>query len=518
MKIITVLLIGFFLSTQIRAQLHGIDPDWYQTLKTIPKYNTTFDASGAVANSMVVDKNGRVLIFYTEENSASSGHYFTGSIDGGVSWNNPSPTKFSPSDKTIENSTLSVDIDTADIIHVIWSSRFSKALYYTSASAATLVWSDTTRIGTTTKNKIGFCQISTDRKMRLHAYWNEGGPGTSDTAEVFYAQSLDGGANWSSQFMLSKGEARHSAFPSGDFYGATGDTLAIAWRDSIGPGAGGTQDWDVKMATSFDGGLTWNQAITVSGGTGMQSDPAVIIDKNNTIHLCYHEYPQPGGGVLDAKVLYGYSTDLGLTWNPPGFTKISVNAVQSHLVKEAYDYENDIVWYFYKDQRDYLSPLDKRADIMAVNISGQGTTISTQEFISDADSNEVGFHNFKVGNDGIPRAHFFIIPYGTSSKTLYYTQRSPLSLGMDVNFLPSSSTLFAFPNPFSATSTLQVNRVLSSATLTVFNLYGQEVLQLKQLSGSTIVINRENLPEGLYFIQLKQDQELLGTAKIVIAD
>ena len=518
MKEIKLIAIGLMLSIQVQAQLHGIDPDWYQTVKTMPKFNTTWDASGAVANSMVVDKNGRVLIFYTEENGGSSKHYYTGSNDNGITWNQPVPTEFLQSTKTSVNSTLSVDIDTSDIIHVIWSSRISKAVFYSNANATSLIWSDTLRIGTTLKNKIGFCQITTDRKMRLHAYWNEGSPSGSDTAEVFYTRSIDGGANWSSQVMLSNGEGRHSAFPTGDFYGANGDTLAIAWRDSIGPGAGGTQDWDVKMVTTSNGGLSWTLPFTVSGGTGMQSDPAVIIDKNNTIHICYHLYPQPGAGVLDAQVFYGYSNDLGITWNPSGFTKISVNAIQSHLVKEAYDYENDVVWYFYKDQRDYVSPLDKRADIMAVNITNNGTSISTQEFISDADSNEVGFHNFKVGKDGIPRAHFFIIPYGTTSKTLYYTQRTPMSTGINDNIFLTTNNLYIYPNPFSSSTNLQVNQVILSATLTVYNIYGQLVMQIDNLSGHTFIFNRDNLPSGLYFMALSQDNKILATNKLVITD
>ena len=518
MREIRLIAIGLIVTIQLHAQLHGIDQEWNQNLHTLPKFNVTWDASGAVSNSMVVDKNGRVLVFYTEENGSTTKHYFTGSSDNGITWNQPAPTEFLPSTKTFANSTLSVDIDTSDIIHAIWSSRTSKAVFYSNAIATSLIWSDTLRIGTTSKNKIGFSQISTDRKRRLHAYWNEGGPGGSDTAEVFYSRSIDGGANWSSQVMLSDGEGRHSAFPSGDFYGAKGDTLAIAWRDSIGPGAGGTQDWDVKMVTSSNGGLSWTPPFTISGGTGMQSDPAVIIDKKNTIHICYHLYPQPGAGLLDAQVFYAFSNDLGFTWNPSGFTKISVNAVQSHLVKEAYDFKNDVVWFFYKDQRDYVSPLDKRADIMAVHITGNGTSISTQEFISDADSNEVGFHNFKVGKDGIPRAHFFIIPYGTTSKTLFYTQRNPIINSINESITSNSNKIDVFPNPFSSSTNLQVNQVLTSATLAVYNYSGQLVLQMVKLSGQKIIFNRSNLSNGLYFVQIWQDDKVLMTDKLLIMD
>lgn len=501
MKKIKLFAIGLILSIQVRAQLHGIDPDWYQTVKTMPTFNSGWNATGAVANNMVVDKSGRVLIFYTEQNGSISKHYFTGSDDNGITWAQPAPTQFFPSTKTNFNSTLSVDIDTTGIIHAIWSSKTSKAVFYSSANSTTLIWSDTLRIGSTLKNKIGFSQITTDRKMRLHAYWNEGGPGSSDTAEVFYSQSLNGGVTWSAQQQLSNGEAKHSAFPSGDFYGTRGDTLAIAWRDSVGPGAGGTQDWDVKMVTSTNGGASWTQPFTIAGGSGMQSDPAVIVDKNNTIHVCYHLYPQPGGGILDSKVLYGYSNDLGLTWNPSGFTQISVNNVQSHLVKEAYDYENDIVWYFYKDQEDYISPLDKRADIMAVNISNNGTNISTQEFISDADSNEVGFHNFKVGKDGIPRSHFFIMPYGTDSTTLYYTQRTSIVNSVK-DLTPTSLRGFIFPNPTNGNVTIN----LVNQNLEKIKIYDSKGMLIQELFTPEFSIS--NFPAGLYFVLVQTDKSI----------
>jgi len=498
MKVLKLFVIGLTLSIRVAAQLHGTDPDWYQIPKTMPKYNVTWDATGAVGNNMVVDKNGRVIIFYTEINGLTSKLYYTGSNDNGLTWTQPVPTEFLPSTKTTANSAVSVDIDTSGVIHAIWSSRISKAMFYSYADASTLVWSDTLRIGSTTKNKIGFCQVSVDRKKRVHAYWNEGGPGTTDTAEVYYNRSLNGGLSWTGQQKLSKGEAKHSAFPSGDFYGVKGDTLAIAWRDSVGPGAAGVQDWDVKMVTSSNGGASWSQPFTVSGGTGMQSDPAIVVDKNNTIHLCYHIYPQPGGGLLNAQVYYGYSNDLGVTWNPTNFTKISVNNVQSHLVKEAYDFENDVVWYFYKDQRDYVSPLDKRADIMAVNIKNNGTNISTQEFISDADSNEVGFHNFKVGKDGIARSHFFIIPYGTSSTTLYYTQRTSVVNALQ-NYKQTGSPNLVYPNPTHGI----VNLNLHNQTLQNIKLYNMtgELIQKHY----TTEFSMTNLPDGIYFVIIQTD-------------
>ena len=474
---------------------HNIDSDWNQSLKEIPKFNSSLNASGAVANNMVVDKNGRVIIFYTEEVNNQIIHYYTGSNDDGENWDAPSPTLFEASLISSANSTISADIDTNDVIHVIWSSKITKAVYFTKANASNLMWSNPQIIGTSNKIKIGFCQISTDRKMRLHAYWNEGGPGSTDTAEVFYTQSLDQGNSWSNQIMLSQGENKHSAFPTGDFCGARGDTLAIAWRDSIGPGTS-SQDWDVKMVTSIDGGLNWSTPYTVAGGAGMQSDPSIVVDKNNIIHMAFHEYPVPGG-LLNAKVYYGYSNDLGQTWNSGSYVQISETIIQSHLVKEAYDFENDIVWYFYKDQRDYVSPSDKRADIMAINIKNSGQTISEPEFISDADSNEVGFHNFKVGYDGIPRAHFFIIPYGTDSTTLFYTQRNPL-VNLEEKLIAFEESLI-YPNP--ANDFIQLLNVKNDFQIEIISTSGGILESKSYFVNEKIDISF--LESGIYFIKIK---------------
>lgn len=496
MKSLLLFYIFVFFSLYSFCQ-HGIDSDWNQILSEIPKYNSSLNASGAVANNMVVDKNGRVIIFYTEEVGNQLLHYYVGSSDNGENWNDPSPTLFETSLISSGNSTISADIDTNDVIHVIWSSKITQSVYYTNANASDFLWSSPQIIGTTNKTKIGFCQISTDRKMRLHAYWNEGGPGTTDTSEVFYAQSLDNGNSWSSQLMLSQGENKHSAFPTGDFYGVTGDTLAIAWRDSIGPGTS-VQDWDIKMVTSIDGGISWSNPFTVAGGVGMQSDPSIVIDKNNIIHMAFHEYPIPGG-TLNSKVFYGYSTDLGQTWNSGSFTQISEPNIQSHLVKEAYDFENDIVWYFYKDQRDYITPLDKRADVMAIHSENEGQTISEPEFISDADSNEVGFHNFKIGKDGIPRAHFFIIPFETDSTTLFYTQRSPI-LGYE-KILESENLIFQNPSCDLIYINIPQIEILK---ISIYNLEGKKMIE--SFSNEICI---SGLLNGTYIVDILTSKENL---------
>ena len=75
-----------------------------------------------------------------------------------------------------------------------------------------------------------------------------------------------------------------------------------------------------------------------------------------------------------------------------------------------------------------------------------------------------------------------------------------------------------FPNPFSLETTLHTDKVLTNATLTVYNLYGQQVKQIIHISGQTLTFHRDNLSNRVYFIRLTQDDKLISIEKIVVID
>ena len=80
------------------------------------------------------------------------------------------------------------------------------------------------------------------------------------------------------------------------------------------------------------------------------------------------------------------------------------------------------------------------------------------------------------------------------------------------------SVISVYPNPFSTLTTFQSNNLFKNATLTVYNLYGQQVKQINNLSGQTITLHRDNLPSGLYFIYLTEDNTIIASNKIIITD
>jgi hypothetical protein len=73
-----------------------------------------------------------------------------------------------------------------------------------------------------------------------------------------------------------------------------------------------------------------------------------------------------------------------------------------------------------------------------------------------------------------------------------------------------------YPNPFSIETTLRANDKLKEATLTICNTLGQEVKIIKNISGQEYQFNRDNLPNGIYFLRLTQDNKVIANDKLVI--
>lgn len=91
-----------------------------------------------------------------------------------------------------------------------------------------------------------------------------------------------------------------------------------------------------------------------------------------------------------------------------------------------------------------------------------------------------------------------------------------LSSGIENIFL--SNKIKIYPNPFYSQTTLQTDFFLDNATLIVVNVFGYTVKQMKNISGTTVTLKRDNLPSGLYFIQLVEDNKIITTKKLIITD
>lgn len=88
------------------------------------------------------------------------------------------------------------------------------------------------------------------------------------------------------------------------------------------------------------------------------------------------------------------------------------------------------------------------------------------------------------------------------------------SLSVNENELNPIASIY--PNPFSTETTLEFNSNLENATLNIFNSLGQQVKELKGISDKKIIINRDDLSNGVYFISISQKNKVIYTNKIII--
>ncbi len=75
-----------------------------------------------------------------------------------------------------------------------------------------------------------------------------------------------------------------------------------------------------------------------------------------------------------------------------------------------------------------------------------------------------------------------------------------------------------FPNPMYDETTLYSPNNLSDATLTIYNVYGQQVKQLNHISGNRITVSRDNLSAGVYLYRLTEANTVAATGKLVVID
>ncbi len=79
-------------------------------------------------------------------------------------------------------------------------------------------------------------------------------------------------------------------------------------------------------------------------------------------------------------------------------------------------------------------------------------------------------------------------------------------------------SLRIYPNPFHSVATIVWNRTILDGTLHISNEYGQNIRTIKSISGQEIKLDRRDLPGGVYFIRLTQDNALIGTEKMIITN
>jgi len=86
-----------------------------------------------------------------------------------------------------------------------------------------------------------------------------------------------------------------------------------------------------------------------------------------------------------------------------------------------------------------------------------------------------------------------------------------------ISSTPLQQTSMASPNPFSNFTTIQFSTKIESGTLKIYDTSGRILRAIDNISGDRFVIERGDLPPGLYYYQLQIADQHVMTGNIVIA-
>ncbi|HKR05163.1 MAG TPA: T9SS type A sorting domain-containing protein [Bacteroidia bacterium] len=86
--------------------------------------------------------------------------------------------------------------------------------------------------------------------------------------------------------------------------------------------------------------------------------------------------------------------------------------------------------------------------------------------------------------------------------------------GIEEAASPMSVNLF--PNPFHSSATIIIEKNFLNATFVIYDPTGQEVMKLKSITAQKIILNRNNLPAGIYFYKLAAENKFITAGKFIV--
>ncbi len=79
----------------------------------------------------------------------------------------------------------------------------------------------------------------------------------------------------------------------------------------------------------------------------------------------------------------------------------------------------------------------------------------------------------------------------------------------------ADSELSIYPNPFSCETVISFNKAQNNSTITIVNSLG-EIIKSVQFNGTDYILERKDMTDGIYFVQIIDDNKVVSTAKLIV--
>ena len=239
----------------------------------------THNSGESYSPAIATDSNNHIHVVWRDTVPGNSEIYYKRSTNGGAAWTTKRLTwnLSSSLDPTIA-------VDTNDHIHVVWddSTPGNFEVYYRKSTDGGSSW-----IKKRLTFNSGYSQypvIAVDSNNHIHVVWHDYSPGNR---EIYYKQSTNGGAAW----MTTKRLTWNS--DDSDSPAITTDTnnhIHVVWWEYTSGNA------EIFYNQSTNGGAAWTTK-RLTWNLGHSRYPAIAADSNNHIHVTWHDY-SPGNGEI----------------------------------------------------------------------------------------------------------------------------------------------------------------------------------------------------------------------------
>ncbi len=87
-----------------------------------------------------------------------------------------------------------------------------------------------------------------------------------------------------------------------------------------------------------------------------------------------------------------------------------------------------------------------------------------------------------------------------------------------INDVSHEQQVIIYPNPFTSSVSIEFSSALTKADLKMYDVCGQLIRVINNISGNKIILERGDLQNGIYFIRISQNNQTIMTNKLIATD
>jgi len=238
----------------------------------LPSQRLTWTPAASELPAIAIDGVDRIHVVWNDYTPGYPDIYYRRSMTGGASWAAPQRLVWNSG----YSSNPSIACTPAGHLHVVWSDYTpgNFEIYYIAGSNGGTTWSSPRRL-TWSSGQSDSPAIAAHASGLLHVVWWDITPGT---AEIYYKNSPDGGASWTT--------ARRLTWTSGGSFspaiklGFSGQ-LHVVWEGIV------DSDGEIFYKKSLDEGATWGSTQRRTWNSGWSASPAIAFDNSGYLHVVW---------------------------------------------------------------------------------------------------------------------------------------------------------------------------------------------------------------------------------------